>query len=433
MTFNKISEPQLRTCPGCGSQVQVTVPSCPRCETIFPDAEQLAAQQATEYRFLSALFTRSNPFTMIFIGINVGLYVLMCFAGGIAVTSVNPAVLVGFGAKQNALIVNQHQYWRLITSSFIHIGIIHLFFNNYALWIIGQEVERIYGSARFVVLYFLTGLIGSLGSFYFNPDATSAGASGAIFGLFGVMAAFAFRYRKEIPATLSKEIKRRVLPLIAINLIFGFSVQFVDNSAHIGGLLSGIALAFVVPYLRPGEKDNIFWRALQYASLLLILISFVEAFRNYNGPKLGVSNLMQQSGSRKRAAGALVETYFNKMQEGNNRLRLSLNSNEETLRQMKPDDFKPAIKSVEDGIDSVGSVPRITDESDQYRTRLLEVLTAQKSLLNEFVQSGFKDRANFAKDEQQIIDKHAQYDSDYSKWLPGFLKEYGYELKPINR
>src|ERR1041385_5846179 len=394
MTFYKTSGPQLRTCPVCGSQHPITEQSCPRCETIFPDAEQqaaqLAAQQATDHRFLSALFNRSNPFTMIFIGINVGLYVLMCLAGGIAVTSVNPAVLIGFGAKQNDLIVNQHQYWRLITCIFLHIGFIHLFLNNYALWIIGQEIERVYGSARFVALYLLTGVVGSLGSFYFNPDATSAGASGAIFGLFGAMAAFAFRYRKEIPTTLSQDIKRRILPVIAINLIFGFSVRIVDNAAHIGGLLSGVALAFVVPYLRPNEKDKVLWRVLQYVCLILILVPFVEAFRNYNGPKLAVSNLMQKSGPRGGSLVALVEPYFNKMQDGGYRLRLSLFVDEKTLRQMKSDDFKQAINAVEDGISTVSSAPRINDESDQYRTRLLELLTTQKSLLNEFVQSGLK-------------------------------------------
>src|SRR6185369_3505061 len=107
-------------------------------------------EETTDVRFLRALFTRSSPFTMIFIGINVGVFVLMCLAGGIAVASVDPEVLRGFGAKQNDLIANHHEYWRLITSIFIHIGFIHLALNNYALWIIGQEIEQIYGSARFV-------------------------------------------------------------------------------------------------------------------------------------------------------------------------------------------------------------------------------------------------------------------------------------------
>jgi rhomboid protease GluP len=186
-------------------------------------------------------------------------------------------VLRGFGAKQNALIADQHQYWRLITSIFIHIGFIHLFLNNYALWIIGQEIEQIYGSARFVVLYLVTGIAGSLGSYIFNPEATSAGASGAIFGLFGVMATFAFKYRKEIPKTLSRDIMRRVLPIIAINLAFGFSVKIVDNAAHIGGLLAGIVLAFVIPYMRPDEKHTpMGWRIVQVICIALMLISFVR-------------------------------------------------------------------------------------------------------------------------------------------------------------
>ena len=213
MTLNPItSEPAARKCPVCGNPTPASSPACIHCGALYDEAEKAAREAATEYNFLSALFTRSNPFTMIFIGINVGVFVLMGLAGGFALTSVDPEVLRGFGAKQNNLIAEQHQYWRLITSIFIHIGFIHLFLNNYALWIIGQEIEQIYGSARFVALYLATGVAGSVGSYIFNPEATSAGASGAIFGLFGVMATFAFKYRKEIPKALSRDIMRRVLP-----------------------------------------------------------------------------------------------------------------------------------------------------------------------------------------------------------------------------
>src|SRR5215471_7715563 len=212
MTLSPITnEPGLRVCPNCGNPMPQGTPSCPHCGAVFGPVVT-SPEAASEYRFLRTLFTRSNHFTMIFIGINVAVFVLMCLAGGFSFTSVDPDVLRAFGAKQNDLIVGHREYWRLITCIFIHIGFIHLFLNNYALWIIGQEIEQIYGSARFVVLYLITGLVGSLSSFYFNPQATSAGASGAIFGLFGVMATFAFRYRKEIPQMLSREIRRRVLP-----------------------------------------------------------------------------------------------------------------------------------------------------------------------------------------------------------------------------
>src|SRR5712692_7044355 len=312
MTLEQVDrEPTTRICPACGLPTRADYPVCVHCGRTLFEADTADHKAAREHHFLRALFTRPNPFTFIFIGANVGIYVLMCLAGGIAVTSVDPAVLIGFGAKQNELITQQHQYWRLITSMFIHIGFIHLFLNNYALWIIGQEIERIYGSARFVILYLITGLLGSLGSFTFNPQATSAGASGAIFGLFGALAAFAFRYRKEIPEFLSREIKRRILPIIAINLIFGFSVRIVDNAAHLGGLLSGVALALVVPYKRPNERITpLMWRALQVVCLAVIFVSFTDAFRSYDGPPLRLSNLT-------RSPGSSVVSYFENMKEAN--------------------------------------------------------------------------------------------------------------------
>jgi membrane associated rhomboid family serine protease len=383
-----------------------------------------ARQAATETRFLRALFTRPNPFTMIFIGINVGVFVLMCLAGGFATTSVDPEVLRGFGAKQNTLIVEQHEYWRLITSIFIHIGFIHLLLNNYALWIIGQEIEQIYGSARFVTLYLLTGAVGSLASFVFNPQATSAGASGAIFGLFGVMATFAFKYRREIPKTLSGDIRRRVLPIIAINLVFGFSIRIVDNAAHIGGLLAGVALALAVPYMRPNERITpLPWRALQSVCLLLILGSFVGAFHNYSGPRLSLSNLT-------RSPGSAVIAYFDRMKEADETLievfRIA------TVHPGAKDEghsLKPMIDSIARQIEAINSTPRLDAQADQHRRRLLELLNEEKRLLDQYEQASPKNWEALVSEEEALRERHNQFESDYIKWLPGFLKEHGYELR----
>ncbi len=424
MTLNQItSDPRLRACSVCGSPTPANAAACAHCGAIDPAADLAAREAAIDYSFLTALFTRPNPFTMIFFGINVGVFVLMCLAGGFAVTSVDPEVLRGFGAKQNTLIVEQHEYWRLITPIFIHIGLIHLVLNNYALWIIGQEIEQIYGSARFVVLYLVTGVVGSLGSFVFNPLATSAGASGAIFGLFGVMATFAFRYRKEIPKTLSREISRRVLPVIGINLVFGFSVKIVDNAAHIGGLLTGVVLALAVPYMRPSEKQTPWlWRAMQAVCLIVISISFVAAFWNYNGPPLTLSNLIRQPAPS-------VVTYFDRMRDANRLLGESFKSLVSALEHgTGATDVSAALDSVDRGIRATNSVPRIDSQADQYQKRLLELMTRQKDILNEFAQSRSPDQGKLSQEEKAVIDQRNQFLSDYNNWLPGFLKEHGFEL-----
>jgi membrane associated rhomboid family serine protease len=377
---------------------------------------------ASEHRFLQALVTRSSPFTMIFIGVNVGVYGLMCLAGGIAVTAPDLAVLVGFGAKQNDLIANQHQYWRLVTSMFIHIGIIHLFLNNYALWIIGQEVERIYGSARFVVLYLVTGVLGSIGSFAFNPQATSAGASGAIFGLFGVIATFAFRYRSEIPEALSREIRRRVLPIIALNLVFGLSVQVVDNAAHIGGLLAGVVLSLIVPYKRPSEKRTpLAWRATQTICLIVIFASFIGAARNYDGPRLSISNLT--GGSRSG-----VVAYFEGMQEGRRALSESIESFSAII-DARIGDVTAARDAVSRGLEATRSIPQLDTHADAFRDRLIQLLSEQQKLIDQFASADEKSWKSLESNEEQVIVRFRELLSEYDQWLPGFLKEHGYELR----
>ena len=92
-----------------------------------------------QFEFLQAVWTRRTPFTFIFLGINIAIFVLMAFAGG----SMNQATLLAFGVKSNAEI-GQGQIWRFVTPIFIHIGLLHLFFNSYALWVVGPQVEKLY-------------------------------------------------------------------------------------------------------------------------------------------------------------------------------------------------------------------------------------------------------------------------------------------------
>src|SRR5205085_10720479 len=198
------------------------------------------------FEFLHAVWTRRPTFTYLFFGLNIVVFLLMAFAGG----SGNEPTLMAFGVKSNPEIA-QGQWWRFVTPIFIHIGLLHLFFNSYALWIVGPQVEKLYGGARFVILYLLTGIAGVAGSYVYKPEGLSAGASGAIFGLFGVLLVVGLRYRHNIPPFFSRAVGTGVLPVIVINLIIGFSIPQIDNSAHIAGLISGMALAAIVPFDRP--------------------------------------------------------------------------------------------------------------------------------------------------------------------------------------
>jgi rhomboid protease GluP len=194
--------------------------------------------------------------TYVLLAINILLWLAMTAAGG----STNPAVLIRFGAKANVLIA-QGQVWRLLTSIFLHIGPMHLFFNSYALYVLGIEVERVYGSARFLLIYLLAGLYGSLLSFAFGPNL-SAGASGAIFGLLGVMVAYFRRHRE----TFGERGRQRLFSLLGVagfNLVLGFTVPGIDNLAHLGGLVSGAALGWV---LAPEYQVQVDERGLPYVA-----------------------------------------------------------------------------------------------------------------------------------------------------------------------
>jgi len=144
------------------------------------------------------------------------------------------------GAKINELIV-EGEVWRLMTAVFLHVGLLHIAFNSYALLAFGPQVERSYGRTRFLLIYLLSGLSGSAFSFLLNPYA-SIGASGAIFGLIGVIGAYLYRYRDRIVAGRSR--LTGVLVVVFYNLLYGFVVPMVDNWAHIGGLLAGLALGW---------------------------------------------------------------------------------------------------------------------------------------------------------------------------------------------
>ncbi|AIF43423.1 rhomboid family intramembrane serine protease [Virgibacillus sp. SK37] len=177
-----------------------------------------------------------KPFwTYMLLAVNILLFLLLEVNGG----SQSIPTLIDFGAKYNPDIMSG-EWWRIVSSMFLHIGLLHLFMNMLAVYYLGIAVERMYGSWRFLVIYFLAGIGGGIASFAFSQHV-SAGASGALFGLFGALLFFGIHYKKIFFQTMGKN----VLILIGINIIFGFLVPQIDNAAHLGGLIAGFIAASI--------------------------------------------------------------------------------------------------------------------------------------------------------------------------------------------
>ncbi len=149
-------------------------------------------------------------------------------------------LLEPFGAKVNSLIM-QGQYWRFFTPMFLHGDEIHLAVNCYSLYIVGTQVERLYGHRKFSIIYFVSGILGCIVSFAFS-SSVSVGASGAIFGLLGAMLFFAIKR----PALLKSSFGANLITTLVINLAYGFMNSRIDNHGHIGGLVGGFLTTGVV-------------------------------------------------------------------------------------------------------------------------------------------------------------------------------------------
>ena len=187
-------------------------------------------------------------FTWILLGLIVAVFLGMEAMGWMLTGSLGGSssteVLIRMGAKVTPLIA-AGEYWRLFTSMFLHIGLMHLAFNAYALVAIGTDLERLFGHGRFLAIYFLSGLIGSLASYAFS-DSLAAGASGAIFGLIGALGAF-FAIHRERLGIWGRNRLLNIAFLIVLNLFMGLRPQSgIDNLAHIGGLLAGLGLGWAM-------------------------------------------------------------------------------------------------------------------------------------------------------------------------------------------
>lgn len=209
-------------------------------------------------------------FTPIIIALNIIIFLVIYAISGANLSAMR---LLNFGGVF-APYIQTGEVWRLVTGTFLHAGIIHLLVNMYSLYLIGLQIENFIGKYKFLAIYFISAITGSLMSCIIHPGIVSVGASGAIFGLLGSLVYFGYHYRLYLGSVL----RNQIIPIILCNLLIGFMISGVDNAAHIGGLIGGYlaTMAFGIEG-KSQKKDSI--NGIITLSIYFIFLVYVVFFR----------------------------------------------------------------------------------------------------------------------------------------------------------
>ena len=192
-------------------------------EFLFKITEDINVSNEKKNKTMEKIFSTKKPIiTYIIIAICIVMFIVSGFG-------IDNLMLVKYGANYGPLI-RDGEYYRLLTSVFLHGGLMHIFLNMYSLFIVGPRVEDFFGKWKYILIYLISGISGSLLSVSMNGDVISIGASGAIFGLFGALLYFGYNYRGYIGTI----IRSQILPIVIYNLLIGFFIPGIDMWGHIG-------------------------------------------------------------------------------------------------------------------------------------------------------------------------------------------------------
>ena len=259
-----------------------------RAQTVQTVTEE--TKQAEEIDKVMKL-SRSNLYvTYGIIAINVVVFILMVIDGAEIFTVTDGLVHTKWGSNVTALTLSG-DWWRLITSTFIHFGIIHLAMNMYALYTAGVYLEPMLGKTKYIAAYFCTGIIAGIVSLWWHKEGINgAGASGAIFGLYGVFLALLFT--NLIPKQVRSALLQSIGIFVVFNIVYGMR-SGIDNAAHIGGLLSGMLIGFIF-YLELSGKINI---RKSMAAVLITILTVAGTWyflTNYKSDAVRVDQLQKE-------------------------------------------------------------------------------------------------------------------------------------------
>jgi membrane associated rhomboid family serine protease len=235
-----------------------------RTSTFVP---QLAERAAFNARLLEV--TPRAPITPVLIGVNVVMFLIAAALGG-GIFVPNAEVMIRLGSDYTPLTA-AGEWWRLLTSTFLHFGILHLAFNMWALWVNGVLVERLYGSTRYLMLYLVAGVAGSVTSFLWHPFVNGAGASGAIFGVLGALFAYFLRTDSGVPQSVLKAQRNAAGIFIVVSLLNASRVKGIDNAAHLGGVAAGFLMGWLLCRPLDARRDEEDWTGQWMRAFAVVL------------------------------------------------------------------------------------------------------------------------------------------------------------------
>lgn len=414
-------------CRNCGALVGAGESECAVCGSPAGVAQAQEQQQQQQHstrpmpdpetlRFARAVLTRPSTFTFVFLAVNVFIFMLMNSAGPGG--SENNEVLLAYGAKYNSLINERGQWWRFVTPVFLHIGWIHLLVNMYSLFILGPYVEKLYGSARFVFFWIATGVAGVVASYFASGahmhnvpvvgrflfrggDGPSAGASGALFGLIGVLFVFGIKFRHELPEGFKRAFGTGMIPTILINLFIGYTIPYIDNAAHLGGFVAGALCALFVGYKRPGQRASVavLWHVLQVAALILVVVSFGEVARHMgDAPPAQAQQALPVTDPVTLAA---VSSYIDALNGGGDAFTAAVNEGN--------------MEGLEKALAALNAAPHLTEQSDKLRDDLKLILMRARDYA-PINQKKRQTQKEAAQGKQLIVDMKAWTDR-YVGWI----------------
>jgi len=421
-------------CRSCGSIIGAGQKDCAVCgATVTGSAGAQTSRPVADnetLRFARAVLDRPYKFTIILLIANIFVFLLMWQSSGMtsaALWEFPSQILWAYGAKLNSAINEQHQWWRFVTPMFVHVNLPHLLINMYSLWVVGPYVEKLYGSAKFVVFWVVTGVAGVVASYltlrpnlavgpgrflFKNSDVLSAGASGALFGLVGVLFVFGIKFRHELPEGFRRAFGTGLLPMIMLNLFIGYMGRgFIDNAAHLGGLVSGALLALVVDYRRPGERSGIAvtWQVLQIAAIALVAVSFLKTAQHFKDPI--PAHLLDQASQPVDPNTRKFVIWAKAMNAGQDAFYLALKEGDVT-------NSDSAVKELE-------TAPSLDPKADELKERLKGLLIKSKELKAPMVNSNQTSSKDASTKLKELASNLELWNKEYNAWLKTTGRSYG--------